>query len=366
MTQSGGIVERFGEWLYWHGPSTETFTQFYVTVVATTIVILLVKMCEPYFRIWGREKERKLEKRLEENRDLQEKSKHLVWRPRTDQQRRDRDEVLEDIRKKIISFILIVGGVSILFLVMKEGLDRSYRDTEVGLRGAIGENIEIFDDVASTLWQKTTGSTRYEEKCYNSDGAALRSSESFCRERAGILASQGSHKEIVQAYRLCMVERGWMTEQCACHDQDDRCFTLRGGGDLKCSWSRWRAKDLYLGVECAGHLLGDVRKIHDQQICSQKATLFAEDRWYDGYTEFDRLTGTVMTYKVCTAEKGWQTEECPKNDRTYPTCVEMLFNESQCMRETRVWLAGNKERRPCLKASRWVNKSREESLGRQW
>ena len=116
---------------------------------------------------------------------------------------------------------------------------------------------------------------------------------------------------------------------------------------------------------CAAELFGDDFRALSEWECEKMADLYAKALWYEGYTELDRISATIAKYKLCMLEKGWLTERCSSEDERLGRCKVITFMESQCLVETRKWLSGEKDTRPCLEAKGWIHRSRQEPSNRQ-
>ena len=122
-------------------------------------------------------------------------------------------------------------------------------------------------------------------------------------------------------------------------DSSERCATVQSGDDYR-TFSEWE--------------------------CGERATLYSEELWYEGFSEFDRITATITKYKLCMLEKGWLTEWCSHEDEQLGRCKAITFRESQCLVETRKWLGGEKDSQPCREAISWFQRSRQEPSNTQW
>lgn len=340
-------------------------TQFWITVIGTAIVITAAMIIEPYVKEWNRRRRGSIRKELKRDQELGEKWRRMVWRPENESQRRERDEVLEVLRSRIVVSIVLISAIALLFALGSDYVAKSFEGTEEKLQASIAENIALFDSVAIRLWQKTTTTLEEPSVCEGNEEEVRVRAELTCLESAYIRSQAESHEQVVREYRLCMVDNGWRTRPCGCDDDSEKCIDLLSTSK-GCKLTRWKAVGTYLGAECTSYVPQDVRRVMTESECIQKAYLFSEQKWYEGFSDFDRLQSTIATYSVCMREKGWSTVDCPADQIGSKECREIPFVESMCQTSTRQWLAGERSRRPCVDARSWLDKRRAEPEGRQW
>ncbi|MDE0335780.1 MAG: hypothetical protein OXI64_12530 [Defluviicoccus sp.] len=100
--------------------------------------------------------------------------------------------------------------------------------------------------------------------------------------------------------------------------------------------------------------------------CHRAAWLYGIEKWYSGYSEIDRLRGTIQTYEMCMFKNGWDTKPCKADDKKDTKCYDIPFEESYCLREARAWLDGRRSRQPCQEVRSWMFQHRQEPTNRQW
>lgn len=118
--------------------------------------------------------------------------------------------------------------------------------------------------------------------------------------------------------------------------------------------------------KCENSISRESRQRISELRCNKRASLYESEKWYEGYSEFDRLNGTILTYKSCMLEDGWITTECKEDEKKEDKCIKIDFRESNCLQKTRKWLDGRLDRRPCEDARNWWYSSRPEPRNRQW
>ena len=119
-------------------------------------------------------------------------------------------------------------------------------------------------------------------------------------------------------------------------------------------------------ANCDDHVPRKSRQQISELRCNWRASLYETEKWYEGYSEFDRLNGTIIAYKLCMLEDGWITTNCKEGQRKEDQCTKIDFRESMCLRSIRKWLDGTLDRRPCEDARNWWYPSRPEPKNRQW
>lgn len=256
--------------------------------------------------------------------------------------------------------ILLIAGI------LSHFIGQYGAESAKSLKESIRQNVQIFDGTAKLLKQKTTGSTFNISNCEFIMGAEGRAqAERECRD--AIIANRtGDIPELMaQDYQHCMLDNGWLTENCKCNDKDSRCIVILSN-EVKCHLSRWRTNETYVGTECKGHVPMALKKTYAEAECGITAQMYGEDKWYEGYSEFDRLLGTISTDRSCMLKKGWITSECDDDIGENTDCRLIIFRESSCLTETREWFKGTRKRRPFLEAKSWLQKSRQEPPNRQW
>ncbi len=124
--------------------------------------------------------------------------------------------------------------------------------------------------------------------------------------------------------------------------------------------------ELKAGANCEDHVPRESRQRIAELRCKNRASLYEKEKWYEGYSELDRLHGTILAYRLCMLEDGWITTKCKEDGGNEDQCTKIDFQESICLQETRKWLNGILDRQPCEDARNWRYPSRPEPRNRQW
>ena len=372
MASLDELTQDVGDWLYRYGPSEQTETQFFVTVIGTGVVLLIIEFLRPYIRVLNERRYDKYKSKLEENKKFVEKLHSLKWPPKNEEDRQLWKGLLRRLRKFLLwiaIFVLVVGAV---WLWKEEYIDRSMAERRVVTMEGMRQSIAQFDNQTKRLWQKVTVGLTKDNLCEEESLQRRRVRATIsCRERAEILATNDDD-EFVREYRICMLDRGWRTQQCECGERDEGCVPLfQQSSD--CDLVRWKTDSLYLGTECVGYVPHRYQLISDYLHCNERASEFGAKtqevaggigRPYNNVTElhthsslaeFDRLRMTIATFRMCMREKGWDTQDCPEGEVGSENCKEIWFNESVCQKQERKWLNGEVEMHPCLDVRHWVN-----------
>ena len=361
-----GLIESFGDWLYWHYPSDQAFSQFFITMAATSIVVVTVTILEPYIKLWNRERKRKAKADLRQQEHTIRRLQGIVWRPRNEKEKLERNRFVAEFAPKLLKRTALVIVVVVVVVVLIRITGQYSAETTMELKESIRLSIENFDNVAKQLRQRTVEGTFNTTECDAITGAQGRMrAERECQDAMTMNKAGPNAGLVAQAYRHCMLKRGWLIDSCDCNDDDSRCILI-GNSDNNCNVAKWKTNPVYGGRECPGHLPKALRRPYAEWECGVKAQLYGQEKWYEGYSEFDRLIGTVQIYKSCMFEKGWVTNECDEESEAESGCYEIFFQESNCLTDTRSWLDGTMERRPCLEEQSWIIKSRQEPANRQW
>ena len=126
------------------------------------------------------------------------------------------------------------------------------------------------------------------------------------------------------------------------------------------------SNELKAEFNCENNVPRESRQRVAELRCNIKASLYEREKWYEGYSEYDRLSGTINAYKLCMLEDGWITTVCMEDERKEKSCTKINFRESLCLQETRKWLDDILDRQPCEEATNWWYSSRPEPRNRQW
>ena len=361
-----GFIESFGDWLYWNYPSDQAISQFFITLAATSIVVVTVTILEPYIKLWNRERKKKAKKDLREQEHTIRRFKEIVWRPRNEKEKLERNGFVKEFAPKLLKRMILAIVMIVMVVVLLQIAGQFSAESTMALKESIRQNVEIFDNVAKRLRQRTVEFTFNTIECdvITGDQGRMRA-ERECQAAMTINWVDSNVRLEAQAYRHCMLKRGWLVESCDCADDDNKCLLI-GNSDNNCNVAKWKTKPVYAGSKCQGYVPKALRKTYAESECGTKAEMYGTDKWYAGYSEFDRVMGTVNTYKNCMLEKGWITVECDGESEAESGCYEISFQESLCLKATRKWLDGTMARQPCLEAESWQFKSRQEPSNRQW
>ncbi len=308
--EENGLIGALGQWLYWHGPSEDTVSQFFVTVLATGIVVTTVTILEPYVRIWNRRRNRKVRKELRRQKDIVRRIKGIPWRAKSEEERLERNQFLRELTPKLAKRALVAIVIAVVATFFLRYVAQYSTDSVEYSKGMVRLYIEQFDTLAKSLRRQTTGSRAVASACdYITGPEGRREAEIRCRSMLAYDRTETNSAQMSQKYQQCMLSSGWLTEKCNCRETDDKCITISTNDD-NCPVMRWKTNSIYIGSECSGHIPAGIRRIYAETECSVKAQLYGEEKWYEGFSEFDRLLGTILAYRTCMAENGWITADC--------------------------------------------------------
>ena len=165
------LFESLGDWLYWHGPSDQVISQFFVTLVATSIVVITVTILEPYLRIWNRKRKRKAKKDLRDQRNTIRRLHKIVWRPSNEKERLERNQFIAELKPKLIRRTILVAVIIIMGAILLQFTGQYSAESTMALKESIRLNVESFDHAARLLRQKTVASTFNTTECDANYGA---------------------------------------------------------------------------------------------------------------------------------------------------------------------------------------------------
>ena len=342
-----------------YGPSLEAERQFWITVIATAFVLGAAWILAPYFAHWNSRRWQKTKARSRREEQLTAQWKAIKWRPSNEDERRQRDGMLEIVRKRMV---WLVPTLIVLAAVMYHlGVDvlEGARTTEVNRRQIDQMTVNLVDDISKGLWQKTQFGDVARRSCEEKHTHQRRVSEVLCRERAIIDQGGNGVGPVTTQYRLCMLDRGWLTRPCECESTGDNCVMLAAKG-TDCPVNGWQTDDLFWGPMCLDDIRDDVNQGRAELHCVYRAHLYSMESWYDGLTDIERLQGSIYLYQICMDERGYSTQPCGDSDTEREDCVQIIFEESICLKDTRDWLAGKLKRRPCQETPSWALPRRHE------
>lgn len=352
-------MDQVADWLYLYGPSSDTMSQFWVSFLATAIVIIAVTILEPYIKLWNRKRKRRVKSELKKQEKLENRIQNVVWRPANETDRIERNSVLKIIAKGSIKWVLVIGVLIMFYFFGIVPMEKDVENSKINLRTAIGKSLEQFDTMAKMLWQKTGPKLDSWTNCdlkVSTEGR--KRAEFICR----VKTSYSSAREISQiesVYRNCMIDAGWTVEECGCEQIDDQCV-LVFGRNKDCKSLRMRTNKNYFGTDCTWRISDKNQKKLAEIQCGKMASLYGEEKWYEGYADFSRLHGTILTYEICMRNLGWITTPCTGKENKKDECYKISFQESICQKSTREWLSGKRERQPCAEATSWSRRKRQE------
>lgn len=342
-----------------YGPSVEAERQFWITVTATAFVLGAAWILAPYFAHWNSRRWQKAKIRSHREEQLTQQWKAIKWRPSNENERRQRDEMLELLRKRMVWLVpSLIVLITVLDHLREDALSGA-RTSELGRRQVDQMTVNLVDDISKGLWQKTQFGDVTRRSCEERRAYQRKVSEVLCQERAIIKQGENGVGSVTTQYRLCMLDRGWRTRPCECESAGANCVMLATKGN-ECPVNGWQTDDLFLGPVCLDDIRDDVDQGRVELHCVYRAQLFSMESWYDGLTDIERLQGTIYVYKMCMDERGYSTQPCRDSDEERADCVRIFFEESLCLKETRDWLAGKLERRPCQETPSWARPRRHE------
>ena len=366
------LTQELGDWLYRYGPSEEAETQFLVTVIGTGVVLLFIEFIRPYIRVLNERRYNRHKLKLEENKQFVHNLRHIKWPPKSVEERRLWKILFRRLGKFFLWIAIFVLAIGAFWLWKEEYVDESMAERRAVTIEEMRQSIEQFDNESKRLWQKVTVGLTNENLCEEENMESRRvRAEIVCRARAGIL-TENIGDEFVREYRLCMLDNGWRTQKCKCDEVNEGCVPLfRKSND--CGPVRWKTDHFYLGTECVGYVSRKYQLASDQVHCNERALALGtkkqefaggigrpynsvtELHMYNRLAEFDRLSMTIATYRMCMREKGWYTQDCPEDDIESEDCKKIVFEESICQSLERKWLNGEIQRHPCLDVRHWIN-----------
>ena len=367
------LADKLGDWLYRHGPSPETETAFFVTILGTGIVILLIEFLRPYIRVANERRYEKHKLKLKEKQKFLQTLQSLKWPPKSEEERNLVGKALRELVKLILWIVAICLIVGVFWFWKAEYIDKDFQESTTLTETSIRQQIEQFDEYKKRLWQKVDITYTNMFLCEDESVSQRRTRVSvMCRERAHLLAGN-ARDEIVTEYRLCMIDNGWRTRQCGCNEENKECTPLfEQSGD--CNLVQWKTHGPYLGTECMGYVPRKTLLGVHQSYCNEKASVFGVEKapiatkgrysnaadllTHHGSFEFNRLSRTIITYKMCMREKGWSVLDCPKEEIGSKECYEVLFVESLCQTQTRKWSSGETDGHLCMDKDHWMNENK--------
>ena len=309
-TEDTSLASSLGEWLYWYGPSMEIVSQFYVSIIAALLVVFIVKWLDPEIKIWSKRRTRKIKKGLRKRKKTIKELQEIGWRPNAEEQRKRRNKLLRSLSRGLIWPMMILGAIASGATVTVFYLGEQSEETDQALRLSISDSIALFDSHAKALFQESTTRTNYFSECdFITSTEGRKWAESHCQNKIGSAKADKELSSLAELYQVCMIDLGWFAEKCNCADTDQSCNMIVDETG-NCELARWRTINTYIGDECKGTVPEKIRKLNSEFECQMNADLYQLEKWYEGYTDYDRLSGTIQTYKLCMRRKGWTTVDC--------------------------------------------------------
>ena len=362
------LFSSFGDWLVHDGPDPLYFGQFYIALLVAMLALVIAQWTAPSRKLWVKEKIKKIKRRRRKQRKSMKSLKRTGGFGNIRQQWKTQIRLLVSLLDKrvvIVSVLLfaLVIAMAIALIKFENRDDQRAEDTRL----IVADLLALFDEKENELFQITTTRTTYASRCdFIASEDGRKDAEDHCRTR---LKSRTSAKDDVQlmanSYEKCMMEFGWFVQKCDCDDPDPKCRNIIDRTD-HCEIALWRTVDVYIGEECRWVEGEQIRRINAEYRCLSESYRYQMEKWYEGYTDLDRLNGTIWTYKECMYKEGWNTTACGAESNEKQKCQEIPFNTSLCQDRTRRWLSGEINRQPCQQAEGWLFRSRQEPTNRQW
>ena len=342
-------MDDFSQFIYETWPDTDTISSYWSTVLAIITVAIIGFILRPWIEAWGRSFKKRYSRSRATDREALAHFRAMRWRPKTEAQRTSRTYVLRYLRKVLFIFLPVLLVVGIFLGVLNPIMERDMQQTMSNLTETLRQHLRIYDQASGQLSQRTDYRIGLQSFCEDPLKSLERSrSEALCKNYAGNDPSVSCFDESgARRYDICMLKRGWIVSPC--RGPESKCVQVGNAGPM-CEAQYWRTKLPYIGKECVGYIPDETMvKIFELE-CSLKATQFAIDSMYQGYSEAHRITSTARAYQLCMRSKGWSTIECSTSERAEDHCVTIYFPPDPCREELNKWIENDKrdlEEMPC-------------------
>ena len=328
-------------------PDIESTSNFMRTVISTVLATLLggfiLILLRPILVLWAGNIFRWYNKILQQEREAWKYILSKLQRTRNEESQRFRDSARRYFRNLLIVYFFAAVCVGLILGVVQPIVQEGIEDRQREFVRTIKVNLTLLDEMADQLNQQIGARISPKSICEEPARDVDRmTAEVICREFISSSRAQTCSRDDKRgrretlSYFGCMLERGWVVSRCTVVDKD--CVEIETFGQ-GCKSEYWRTDPTYIGRECLNHVPDHILARYAELECADKATQFAHESMYRGYSELDRLSSTLREYRLCMQSKGWQTRECSRSSDVKDNCIAIFYPEGKCRKELRGWVA---------------------------